>query len=66
MGHGELPTGGSHRSPWKRFNAMSLFAAAVFAMPCLLMTVSLAAAKRLASHPGKDDLWQLPRPSSLR
>lgn len=45
---------------------MSLFAAAVFAMPCLLMTISLAAAKRLASHPGKDDLWQLPRPSSLR
>ena len=45
---------------------MTFAAASMFLMPCLMMGVSLAVGKRLEGFPGKDDVWTLPRTSSLR
>ena len=45
---------------------MTLVSATLFGMPCLLMTLSLIIGRRLEAYPGKDDVWQLPKASSLR
>ncbi|WP_162559778.1 hypothetical protein [Methylobacterium radiodurans] len=35
-------------------------------MPILMMVVTLAADAVLRAHPSKDDVWRLPKVSSLR
>ncbi len=44
---------------------MPLATFALVSMPCLLMIVTIVASRRLEAFPGKDDLWELPKPSSL-
>ncbi|GJD90166.1 hypothetical protein BHAOGJBA_3701 [Methylobacterium hispanicum] len=39
---------------------------ALVGMPVALMAVTLAADAMLKAHPSKDDLWRLPKVSSLR
>lgn len=39
--------------------------AVLFPMPVLLTVLTLAVGERLELLPNKDDLWQLPRRSSL-
>ncbi|MGH1573800.1 hypothetical protein ACRAWG_28065 [Methylobacterium sp. P31] len=40
-------------------------AAVLLLMPVLLTALTLAAGERLEPFPNKDDLWQLPRRSSV-
>jgi hypothetical protein len=40
-------------------------AALLLLMPILMTAITLAAGERLEAYPSKDDLWQLPRRSSV-
>ncbi|MGH1592257.1 hypothetical protein ACRBEV_32565 [Methylobacterium phyllosphaerae] len=42
-----------------------MITAAVFLMPVLLTALTLVVGERLEPFPNKDDLWQLPRRSSV-
>ncbi|CAO4136691.1 hypothetical protein OFEAOIEE_LOCUS4450 [Methylorubrum extorquens] len=40
-------------------------AALLLLMPILMTAITLAAGERLEAYPSRDDLWQLPRHSSV-
>ncbi|MCJ2016922.1 hypothetical protein MKK84_05695 [Methylobacterium sp. E-065] len=44
---------------------MTITASVLFLMPVLLTALTLAVGEPMELFPIKDDLWQLPRPSSL-